>query len=275
MRKSTLTMVCLAALALLASCKKDVQPTINIATGGNYAGPNTEVFSNDPVTVGFSATGENLTRIEMSASQNGTILFTDGQNIDNLDTYLYVHNFELEAVGTVTFTGTVTDAKGHTATTSFDIIYYEKPNAKFVGNYTGDALVTGTYDINITNYDPIHENLEDEPFPIILDIVAGEDINKVKATITINDQTDTVEGTVNGNSVTFEAVNDSYTMTYEAQGFSIPITLDMTYNFVGTLNEGKLDLSGSCKGNGEFNMFIISGTIELEGTVGGSLTKSE
>lgn len=268
-------MACCIGLMFFASCKKDVQPTINIATGGNYAGPNTEVFSEDPVTVGFSATGENLIKIEINASQNGVIMYSDAQSIDNAPSYLYVHNFELEAVGTVTFTGIVTDAKGHTATTSFDITYYEKPNAKFVGHYEGDALVNGTYDITVTNMEPIHDNMTDQPFPTILDIEAGEENDEVVATVKISDQTNTVVGTVDGHKVTFEAINDTYTMTYETNGFSIPITLNMTYNIIGTLNEGALDLEGTCKGNGDFNMFVISGNIELEGTVGGSLTKGE
>ena len=275
MKKSFLFMACCIGLMFFASCKKDVQPTINIATGGNYAGPNTEVFSGDPVTVGFSATGENLTKIEMTASQNGIVMYSDAQNIDNAASYLYAHNFELEAVGTVTITGIVTDAKGHTATTSFDINYYEKPNAKFVGNYEGDALVNGTYDINVTNMDPIHDVMTDQPFPTILYIEAGEENDEVIATVTINEQTNTVVGTVNGYQVTFEAINDTYTMLYETNGFTVPITLDMTYNIVGTLNDDKLDLEGTCKGNGEFNMFVISGTIDMEGTVGGSLDKKE
>ena len=275
MKKTALFMACCISLMFFASCKKDVQPTITIATGGNYAGPNTEVFSADPVAVGFSATGENLTRIEMNASQNGTILYNDAQTIDNAATYLYVHNLELEAVGTVTFTGIVTDAKGHTATTSFDIIYYEKPNAKFLGHYDGDALVTGTYDITVTNMDPIHDVMTDQPFPTILDIEAGEENDEVIATVKINDQTDKVVGTVDGYKVTFEAINDTYTMNYEYNGFSIPITLDMTYNIIGTLNEGALDLEGTCKGSGEFNMLFISGNIEMEGTVGGSLNKTK
>lgn len=275
MKKNILFMACCIGLMFFASCKKEVQPTISIATGSNYAGPYTEVFSDDPVTVGFSATGENLTKIEMSASQNGVILYSDAQNIDNASSYLYAHNFELEAIGTVTISGIVTDAKGHTATTSFDINYYEKPNAKFVGHYEGDALVNGTYTIEITTMDPMHDTLTDQPFPTILDIVAGEDNDEVIATVTINEQTNTVKGTADGNKVVFEAINDTYTMHQDYNGIDIPITLDMTYNIIGTLNEGMLDLEGTCKGSGEFNMLFFNGNIEMEGTVGGNLSKTE
>lgn len=278
MRKSTLAMVCLAAFVLLASCKKDVQPTISVATGINYASQNTELFSGDQITVGFSATGENLTKIEMSASQNGTVLYTDSQSIDNEASYLYAHSFKMDAVGTVTISGTVTDAKGHQEMTSFDIICYEKPNAKFVGHYEGDALVNGTMNAVITGMDPVQQELDNQPFATILDIVPGESNNEVIANITINEQANTMIGTIasdDPNKIIFEAINDTYTMNYDANGINIPIDIDMTYTITGTLLNGKLDLSGECKGNGEFNMFIVSGTIELEGIISGSLTKSE
>jgi hypothetical protein len=276
MKKSTLFLACCIGLMFFASCKKEVKPTISIATGANYVSQSTQVFAGDPITVGFSATGENLTKIEMNALQNGTVLYTNAQNIDDAAaSYLYAHTFTLDAIGTVTINGIVTDAKGNTATTSFDIICYEKPNAKFVGQYEGNTLITGSYDINVNGMDPMHEDLTDQPFPIVVTMVAGDNNDEVMATITIHDQENTVKGTVDGNKVILEAINDTYTMHYEYQGFDLPISMNMTYNIVGTLNDGMLDLDGSCKGNGDFNMFIISGTIEMEGTVGGSLTKTE
>lgn len=265
-------MACCIGLMFFASCKKDVQPTINIATGGNYAGPNTEVFSGDQITIGFSAAGEKLTKIEMTTSQDGIIIYSDTQTIDNAESYLYAHSFELEAVGKVTISGIVTDAKGHTATTSFDITYYEKPNAKFVGHYEGDALFNGTYDLESSLTGHMHDSLVDHPFPTILDIVAGEENDEVKATVTINGQNNSVKGTVNGYKVTFEAINSVYNMTY--QSFTLPI--NMTYTITGTLNEEMLDLEGACNGHGDIYIPpFITGSIDMEGTVGGSLNKTE
>lgn len=276
MKKSTLFMACCIGLMLFASCKKDVQPTISIATGTNYVNQNSQVFSGDPITVGFSLAGENLTKIEMNVSQNGTVLYNNVQNIDNAPTYLYAHNFNIDAVGTVTITGVVTDAKGHTATSSFDILCYEKPNAKFVGHYEGDILISGAADVVISNMDPMHEDLENQPFPTIVDIAAGDNNDEVTATITINGQPNTVKGTVNGDKVVFEAVNDTFTYNYSYQGFNIPIPLNMTYTINGTLNGEKLDLDGVCNGNGEINLilFNINGTFALDGTIGGSLNKT-
>lgn len=271
MKKTALFMACCIGLLFFASCKKETQPTISIATGANYAGQGTELFADDPVTVGFSAIGEKLTKIEMNVSQNGMVIYTDAQSIENADTYLYVHSFTIDAVGTVTVSGIVTDAKGHTATTSFDILYYEKPNAKFVGRYEGNALITGSYDIEVTNMEPMHEDFENRPVAAIVEMAAADNSNEVVATVTIDEETSTMTGIVEGNKVIFEAINSSYNMTY--QGFSLPI--DMTYNIIGTLNEGRLELSGDCKGDGSINMLFITGTIQMEGTVGGSLDKTE
>ena len=275
MKKSTLFLACCIGLMFFASCKKDIQPTITTISDPGFVTPNSEVYAGDEITVGFTVTGENLTKIVMSADQNGTALYMDTQAIANESSFIYTKTFTLDATGTVIIGGTVTDAKGHTATVSFNILCNEKPNAKFVGKYEGNTLITGSYDINVNGMDPMHEDLTDQPFPVIVTMVAGDNNDEVMATITIHDQENTVKGTIDGNKVILEAINDTYTMHYEYQGFDIPISMDMTYNIVGTLNDGMLDLDGNCKGSGDFNMFIVSGTIEMEGTVGGSLTKTE
>ena len=275
MKKSTLFLTCCIGLMFFASCKKDIQPTITIISSPGYVSQDSEVYSGEEITVGFNVTGEKLTKIVISADQNGTVLYTDTEAIANESSFVYTKTFTLDATGTVIIGGTVTDAKGHTATVSFNILCNEKPNAKFVGKYEGNTLITGSYDINVNGMEPMHEDLTDQPFPVIVTMVAGDNNDEVMATITIHDQENTVKGTVDGNKVTLEAINDTYIMHYEYQGFDIPISMDMTYNIVGTLNEGMLDLDGNCKGSGDFNMFIVSGTIEMEGTVGGSLTKTE
>jgi len=280
MRKSTFAMACLVVLTLFASCSKDpVAPTIDIFGGDEgevCVTENAQVYSGDEIIVGFMGNGENITKVEVVVSQNGTVLDSYLKTWENpVSDFDITCDFTIEATGAVNIKGTVTDANEQTASKSFDIYYNEKPNAKFVGHYDGDALINGTYDIQVSSMDPIHDNMVDQPFPTILAIEAGDDMNEVLATVTINDQTNTVRGSVDGNQVVFEAINDTYTMHYNYSGMDIPITLDMTYNITGTLNEGMLDLEGNCKGNGEFNMFIFNGTIEMEGTVGGSLTKTE
>lgn len=274
MKKTALFMACCIGLMLFASCKKS-GPAITVANGTQYVNQNTQVFSGDQITVGFSATGENLTKVEMNVTQNGTVLYTNAQNIDNQSAYLYAHSFVIEAYGSATITGIVTDAKGRTATASFDISCFEKPNAKFLGHYEGDILFTGTANLEVSGMDPMNETLENQPFPAIVDIEEDDSgVDKVVANITINDQTNYVHGTVDGNKVVFEAISDNFNYNYEYQGFSIPIPLEMTYDITGLLDGEQLGIEGSCKGEGVVNILIYSGTVKMEGTLGGSLTKT-
>lgn len=271
MKKNILFMACCIGLMLFASCKKEVKPTLNVVTGPDYATQGTEMYSGDDITLGFTATGKDLIQFVMTVTNNGEAIYTDTESIDNVAEYSYDNTFTLEAEGTVTISGTITDAAGNTATASFDIVCNEKPNAKFVGHYEGDALINGSYDINLSSMDPIHDTLIDRPYATVVDIEAGVEINEVTATIDLDGQTNTARGTVTGNKVVFEAINSVYNMTYQ----SATVPLNMTYTIIGTLNDGTLDLEGTCKGNGEFNLMFISGTIELEGTLGGSLEKTE
>ena len=268
MKKSTLFLACCIGLMFFASCKKDVQPTITTISDPGFVTQNSEVYSGDEITVGFNVTGEKLTKIVISADQNGTALYTDTQAITNESSFIYTKTFTLDATGTVTIGATVTDAKGYTATVSFNILCNEKPNAKFVGYYEGDALFSGVVSTPMPGNE--HIDFENQPFPTQVEIVAGDDINEVIATITINEQATSVKGIVDGDKVTFEAINATYNLSYV-----VTIPLDMTYNIAGALNDGKLDLEGDCKGSGEINTPFFAGDVTLEGTIGGSLIKTE
>jgi hypothetical protein len=267
MKKNVLFLACCIGLMFFASCKKG-DPTITIATGTQYVNQSTQVFSGDQITVGFSTTGENLTKVEMNAMQNGTVLYTNTQNINNESSYLYAHNFVINAIGTVTITGIVTDAQGRTATKSFDINCYEKPNAKFIGRYEGEALFTGNATTTMQGYENIP--FENQPLPTIIDMEAGDNVNEVLAVVLIDEQTNTVKGVVDGDKVTFEAVSSPFDLSYGLMSISI----DMTFNIVGTLNNGKLDLEGSCQGGKDINIpFVYTGPLTIQGTIGGSLNK--
>ena len=268
-------MACCIGLMLLAGCKKNpVAPTISVFNGSGYATENTQVYSGEEITVGFVATGENLTKLEVALSQNGTLLTTHFENIEKQANYNYSHTFVLDASGTVTITGTVTDASGQTASASFNIIYNEKPNAKFVGNYEGNALATGFYEAEVSGMEPVQQEFTDREVPVILDIVAGEGLYEVIGTCTMDDRTMTAIGTVEGNTVTFETINDVITFDYDLGIMVIHPEINVTYSIVGTLDGGKLNLNGNCTGNGVLNYPFINGTINLEATVGGSLNKT-
>ena len=275
MRKSTLFLTCCIGLMLLASCKKDpIAPAIKVFDGMGYAVENTQIFSGDQVTVGFVATGENLTQIEVTLSQNGTTLTQHSENIEKLDLYNYSHTFSVDATGTVTITGKITDAVGQTAICSFNILCEEKPNAKFVGHYEGEALFTGVMEATVSSMEPMHQDVIDSPFPVTVDLREGETVTEVVGTCKINNQEMEIKGTVDGNTVTFEAVNTTVTFNYDLGGFSLNPEVDITYNVKATLENEKLLIDGTCSGDGEIHMLIYNGTIAIDGTLGGKLEKT-
>lgn len=279
MKKSSLFMACCIGLMLFSSCKKDpVAPTIDIYAGEGCVTENAQVYSGDEVYVGFTCTGENLTKIDIVLLQDGTVLASysddlNGQKDDPVSSYICKHNFVVRTNGTVTVTGTVTDAAGQTASKSFNILYEEKPNAKFLGDYEGNALFTGTMKVSMDGMEPMQEEVTDHETPIILGITEGEDINEVVITCSVNDQESTAKGIVEGNKVIIELTDVPYTFNYDMNGFSISPTMTMNLNLTATLVDGQLNLDGTCNGDGEIHIFLYNGTITIDGTIGGSLNK--
>ena len=274
MKKSTLFLACCIGLMLFASCKKDpVAPTISVITDTGYVTENAQFFSGDNIKVGFNATGEKLTKIEITLTQNGTVINSSQATIENLTSFSHTAAFTVEVTGTVTITGTVTDANGLTASKNFDINFNEKPNAKFIGHYEGDALFTGIMKAEVTGLDPVEQEVTDRAVPVILELRDGETMTEVIGNCKINDQDMELKGTVEGNKVTFEAVNTTVSYNYEMNGFNIPLEMNVTYAVAGTLENKTLTLNGTCNGEGEIHLLIYNGTTSIDGTIGGSLEK--
>ncbi len=274
MKKSTLFLACCIGLMLFASCKKDpVAPTISIITDAGYVTENAQIYSGDIIKVGFNATGEKLTKIEITLTQNGTVINSSQATIENLTSFSHTAAFTVEVTGTVTITGTVTDANGLTASKNFDINFNEKPNAKFIGHYEGDALFTGIMKAEVTGLDPVEQEVTDRAVPVILELRDGETMTEVIGNCKINDQDMELKGTVEGNKVTFEAVNTTVSYNYEMNGFNIPLEMNVTYAVAGTLENKTLTLNGTCNGEGEIHLLIYNGTTSIDGTIGGSLEK--
>ena len=269
-------MACCIGLMLLASCKKDpIAPTISVITDTGYVTENAQIFSGDNIKVGFNATGEKLTKIEITLTENGTVINSSQATIENLTSYSHTAAFTVEATGTVTITGIITDAAGQTATKSFNVICNEKPNAKFVGHYEGTALFTGTLTAEMNGMDPMEQEVTDRAVPVTLDLRPGESLTEVVGTCKTEDQEIEIKGTVDGNNITFEAVNTTFSINYNMNGFNISPSMNVTYNIKATLDGETLSLDGTCVGNGEVNLFISNGTISIDGTLGGSLNKMQ
>ena len=284
MKKNVLLFVC-CGLLFLAGCKKGpVLPNITILERQGCVYDNVQVYSGVEIMVGFSCTGESLTQIEVVLLQNDSIL---ASHIDSLNSwrnepvppYTYKHAFTLETIGAVTVKGTVTDAQGQVATTSFVINYNERPNERFVGHYEGDIFINGSYAADLSVIGLQEGDLDSIPFYTIADITAGDNINEVNGVLTLGDSPNTVRGTVDGDNIVFDQINGKFIFDYSYDGLftiNIPIEMDVVYTMHGTLIDGILHLEGDCQGRGEISTLggMVHGPMTMEGTLCGSLTKN-
>lgn len=274
MKKNILFIACCIGLMLFASCKKDpVAPTITAIQGEGYVVENTQIYSGTEIQVGFTATGENLTKMDITLTKDGTIIASSSQPIEKQPDFSYSKTFTIDETGTITITGIVTDAAGQTATKSFDIVCNEKPNAKFLGSYQGNAYFTGTMEASIAGMEPMHQDVTDQEMPITLTVTEGATMNEVICKI--NDQEETAVGTVEGDKLSIVLTDLPYTFDYDMNGFSISPTLIMNLNLTATLAEGQLTLEGTCNGDGEVNVLIYTGTMAIDGTISGTFDKTE
>ena len=285
MKRTSLFLACCIGLMFFASCKKGpVLPSISILRNQGCVIENSQVYYGGEITVGFHCTGENLTQIAVVLMQNDSILasHTDNLNakqVNPVTSIDYKHPFTLETLGIVTVTGTLTDSLGHVATVSFDINYNETPNMRFVGHYEGDLFINGNYSADLSIIGLQNGDLDSISFYTIADIVTGDNMNEVIATLTLGDQPNTVRGTVDGDNVVFDEINSKFVFDYTYDGIfniNIPIELDVIFSMHGSLIDGHLDLEGECQGGGDISIMggIVNGPMTMEGTLGGSLMKN-
>ena len=274
MKRNILFLACCIGLMLFASCKKQVAPTLTLMQGEGYLTENSEVYIHEQTKLGFTATGQKLTHFDVTITQNGEIVSSYPLAINEVDTYTDSITVSIDIVGPVTVTCTVTDAKEQTASKSFNVTCVETPNMKFLGHYEGNALGTGTLIANITGMEPINQEFTDSEVPVILDLEETQGRNEIYGHCIIDGRTLSCAGIVDGDVVTFGAIDDVVTFDYDLGGIQVSPQMNVTYSIHGTLSNGKLMLDGTCLGNGVINlMFIYNGTVDLEANVGGSLDK--
>ncbi len=139
----------------------------------------------------------------------------------------------------------------------------EKPNQKFVGNYQGD--VTANFTITalgqVLPMDPVE-------MPMTMNITAGTNDDEIVAICTIQEETRTLNGTVNGDAVDFSPL----VINEDIEGSQVNITIDLDGNKV---NENTLNVGGSISGDGNIITDDIPMPIPvtMTGTASGVLNK--
>ncbi len=119
----------------------------------------------------------------------------------------------------------------------------------------------------------MHQEFTDQALPVELQLNEGENSKEVTGICKIEDQEIPCKGTVDGNIVTFTAVDEVVTIDYNAGGFNLSPEMKMTYDIKGTLSDGTLTLDGNCSGNGTVSIMFSTATLNMNATMTGSLTQ--
>lgn len=254
----------------------EIKPSIDPITDGGFITDGNGVLIGQPFNVGFKASGQNLTRLEVNILQNGNVIASHFEDIENSDIYNYSHSFEVSTAGPMNVQGIIKDAAGHSVSTDFTITAFEEnPSAAFLGHYEGEVFFNGNYIItaNILQ-DPITDELPNDPIPMGIELEQGDNICEVIGTCHIEDQPFSLKGVVNGNTITFESFDDVISYEFNLGGNLFNPQITATYNLTATLEDGILYIEGTCNGQSSISYaYIITGNIALESTMNGSLNK--
>ena len=119
----------------------------------------------------------------------------------------------------------------------------EKPNQKFIGSYQGNSIVDLTISAlgQTLPFDSITAN-------VAMEINAGSADDKVVANFTIENETRTLNGTVNNDEISFEPL----TVKENIEGSQIDITINLNGNKVNN------NTTNSIKRNSHINQFNIT-----------------
>ena len=137
----------------------------------------------------------------------------------------------------------------------------EKPNQRFVGNYSGD--VTANFNISALGQAVPMEPVE---MPMTMSITAGSNDNEIVAICTIQEEARTLTGTVNGDAVDFSPL----VINENIEGSQVNITIDLDGNKV---SENTLNVAGNMSGEGTLLVEGYPIPVTMTGTASGVLNK--
>ena len=139
----------------------------------------------------------------------------------------------------------------------------EKPNQKFIGSYQGNSIVDLTISAlgQTLPFDSITAN-------VAMEITAGSADDKIVANFTVENETRTLNGTVNNDEISFEPL----TVKENIEGSQIDITINLNGNKV---NNNTLNLNGNITGSGTIIIedFPTPIPATITGTINGTLNK--
>ncbi len=276
-------MACVVGLMFFASCDPETiselmeqKPTVAFVAGEGFISGSTSVYVgeelNFQVKVAPNTGSESeLVNVDFSITAlDGTTVFNDKPTLtDPTGETVFTETFTPEAASTYTVTATVTDAAGKVGIAVVTVDYVE-PVVEGIGTFNGLVTINGhiTSDsiAGIPAYDEDYV-FEDLATTIVLGTTAD---GKINATLEIDGSPVTLQCTQDGNNLVF----DEFHFYKSIELLPATVTLDLVMNMTGVLEDDVLTVAGTCAGTGSTPILMLTFSVNMEGTIEGSLEKA-
>lgn len=281
MKKLAFALACIIGMMFFASCTQEQideimaqKPTVEFVSGDGLIANNTSVYVgtvlNFKVKVApNSGSNSELTHFDFSITDlSGNTVFNENPEISNPTGENYFEfAFSPETASTYAVTATITDQAGKSNVAAVSVDYVQ-PVIEGMGTFEGMINIIGhvtTNEIVGYTYDDDY-NIEELVTSITLGTV--EEGNRVSATLVIDGSPVTLYGTMEDGTITFDEFHFN-----RAINITLEVTLDLTMNIVGVLENDVLTLTGTAVGSGSTVVLFQTFQANYEGTVEGSLSK--
>lgn len=281
MKKLFFGLACFIGLMFFASCTQEQiddimaqKPGVQFVSQEGYTAANTGIYLGESVNFKVKIapnTGSEspLAHFDFSITDlsGATVLNENPTITEPANENIFEFAFTPEYASTYAVTATVTDEAGKTNVASI-VVNCVEPVLEGLGTFSGVINIVGhitTNEVVGYTYDDDY-NMENLATTLTLGAVSND--GRVSATLDIDGTPVTLYGTMTEGNITFEEFHFSKTIT-----LGVDITLDLTMNMTGALENDVLTLSGPAAGEGKTMIAILEFKANFEGNIEGSLEK--
>ena len=282
MKKLFFGLACIIGLMFFASCTQEQiddimaqKPVVEFVSGEGLISGNTGVYVGDTLNFKVRVAPNSGSEAELSHfnfaitdATGATVLDENPTILKPAEENFFEFTFVPDHASTYAVTATVTDANNKANVVNI-VVDYVEPVVEGIGTFSGLINIVGhvtTNEVVGYTYDGDY-NIDSLATTLTLGHVADD--NRVSATLDIDGTPVTLYGTMGeDNTIDFDEFNFSKTIT-----LGVEVTLDLTMNMTGVLENDVLTLSGNASGEGKTMIAIIEFKANFEGNIDGSLEK--
>lgn len=286
MKKLFFGLACIIGMMFFASCTQEQiddimaqKPVVEFVSGEGLISGNTGVYVGEALNFKVRIAPNSGSEAELShfnfaiTDLNGNTVVDENPTIlKPAEENFFEFAFTPDYASTFAVTATVTDVNNKANVVNI-VVDYVEPVVEGIGTFTGLININGhitTNEVVGYTYDDDY-NIDSLATTLTLGI-AGED-NRVSATLEIDGTPVTLYGTMGeDNQITFDEFNFNKTITLGV-ALTTDITLHLTLNMTGVLENDVLTLSGPAAGEGKTMITIVEFKANFEGNIDGSLEK--